>query len=152
MAMTSQHFLSVASWKEAGTLLDFEPVQPRDAVGHSLQGLRIHVRDHRQREVTTGDRTLEADYGGFVLSEARSTRQDARKLALETSYGAEARDVRVGSHAGKSYELGPEPEPDDPDGRLPAVVTWSAGEMFYLIASGELSDATLLSIANSIYT
>ncbi len=49
------------------------------------------------------------------------------------------------------YELGPEPPPDDIDGRNPSVVTWQDAEMFYLIASGEMSSDKLLKIAISLY-
>ena len=54
-------------------------------------------------------------------------------------------------HEAMAYELGPEPEPDDIDGRMPAVVTWSDGEIFYLVASGELTVDWLLRIAGSLY-
>jgi len=150
--MSNVHFETAASWREAGKMLTFEPVQPRQTAGFKLQALRIHVRDHKRRELPAGVRTLEAHYGGFVLSEARAaSRTEARRRALDTSYGAEGRDVDVGGHAGKAYEIGPEPEPDDPDGRMPAVVTWSDGEMFYLVASGELLADLLLRIARSVY-
>src|SRR6516165_672696 len=33
--------------------------------------IRIHVRDHKLRELSINDRTLEGHYGGFVLSQAR---------------------------------------------------------------------------------
>ena len=49
------------------------------------------------------------------------------------------------------YELGPEPPPDDIDGRSPSVVTWHDVDMFYLIASGEMRSHDLVSIANSLY-
>jgi hypothetical protein len=50
-----------------------------------------------------------------------------------------------------AYELGPEPAIDDIDGRAPSVVTWHDGEMFYLIASGQMSADDLIKIANSLY-
>jgi hypothetical protein len=149
--MRNEHFLDAADWREAALLLTFVPVEPRFTAGFVLQSLAIHVRDYRRRELAVGERTLEAHYGGFVLSEARSTRDGARQKALETLYGAEARDVRVAGHEGKAYELGPEVEPDDVDGRMPAVVTWCDGEMHYLVASGELSADVLLRIAESVY-
>jgi hypothetical protein len=149
--MRNEHFAEAGDWREAAGLVTFKPVEPRFTAGFSLQSLAIHVRDHRRRELAVGERTLEAHYGGFVLSEARSTKDGARQKALETSYGAEARDVRVAGHEGKSYELGPEVAADDIDGRMPAVVTWCDDEMHYLIASGELSADVLLRIAESVY-
>jgi len=77
-------------------MLTFEPVAPRETAGFSLQRLEVHVRDHKRRELAAGDRTLEAHYGGFVLSQARArSREDARLRALETSYGQVGRAVRV---------------------------------------------------------
>jgi len=49
------------------------------------------------------------------------------------------------------YELGPEPPPDDIDGRNPSIVTWHNGEMFYLIASDKMSSGELVRIASSLY-
>ncbi len=132
-------------------MLAFTPVEPRDTVGYSLQSLRVHVRDHRQKDLAIGDRTLEAHYGGFVLSEVRSTKADALRRALELRYGREPHEVQVAGHEGRSYEMGPEVPPDDPDGRMPSVVTWSDGEMHFLLASGELTAGVLLRIAESIY-
>lgn len=150
--MRNEYFAEVEDWRAAGAMLSFEAVQPRYTAGFSLQSLAVHVRDHRRRELPLEERTLEAHYGGFVLSEARSTRAGARQKALETSYGAEAQDVTVAGHEGKSYELGPEVPPDDIDGRMPAVVTWCDGEMHYLVASGDLMADVLLRIAESVYS
>ena len=47
------------------------------------------------------------------------------------------------------YELGPEVPPDDIDGREPSVVTWADGEMFFLLASGQLEAQMLKDIAES---
>jgi hypothetical protein len=149
--MRNEHFAEVADWRAAETMLTFVPVAPRFTAGFELQSLAIHVKDHRRRELAVGERTLEAHYGGFVLSEARSTREDARKKALEMRYGSDAREVRVAGHEGRLYEMGPEVPPDDIDGRMPAVVTWCDGEMHYLVASGELSADVLLRIAESLY-
>jgi hypothetical protein len=66
------------------------------------------------------------------------------------SYGADLQDAHVTGHAARLYEHGPETEPDDTDGRMPAVVTWSDGELFFLVASGELSMETLMKIAASL--
>ena len=48
-------------------------------------------------------------------------------------------------------ELGPEPPPDDIDGRSSAVIVWHDGDMFYLIASGEMSAGQLMPVAVSMY-
>ena len=48
------------------------------------------------------------------------------------------------------YELGPEPPPDDIDGRSPSVVTWQDGDMFYLVASSTLSSDDLVRVAVSL--
>jgi hypothetical protein len=149
--MTNPHFVAADSWRDAAKLLTFTPMEPRETAGYSLEALRIHVRDHRQRELPMSERTLEAHYGGFVLSEVRSTKDDARQRALELRYGSEPREVQVAGHEGRSYEMGPEVPPDDVDGRMPAVVTWADGEMHFLLASAELSAETLQRIANSMY-
>ena len=83
-----------------------------------------------------------------MLSQARRSRREARRLALDVSYGADPQDVQIAGHAARLYEHGP--EPDDTDGRMPAVVTWSDGELFFLVASGELSTETLVTIATSL--
>jgi hypothetical protein len=147
--MRNEHFLEVADWRAAAPELTFQPVAPRYTAGRTLQSLTIHIRDRKRRELPKSDRTLEAHYGAFVLSEAQN--KDARRKALETSYGPDPRDVRVAGHDGQSYDLGPEVPLDDPDGRMPAVVVWSDGDMFYLIASGELTPDVLLRIAQSLY-
>ncbi len=64
---------------------------------------------------------------------------------------AKRRARHIAGHAAHVDELGPEPEPDDIDERNPAVVTWHDAEMFYLIASGEMSSDGLVRIANSLY-
>ncbi len=132
-------------------MLTFAPVEPSYTAGMSLQSIRIHVRDHKRRELAIADRTLEAHYGSFVVSESRKGLAEARRLALELSYGSAGRDTTVGGCAGRAYELGPEPPPGDIDGRSPSVVTWHDREMFYLIASGELTVDVLLRIAASLY-
>lgn len=40
--------------------------------------------------------------------------------------------------------------PDDIDGRSPAVVAWHDGEMFFLIASDQMSTAELIAVACSL--
>ena len=145
------YFETAASWRAAEGMLTFEPRQPRYTAGLRLQSIRIHVRDHKLRELAAGDRTLEAHYGRFVLSEARKGVDEARRLALAVRYGPDGRDAQIAGCAARVYELGPEPAIDDIDGRLPSVVTWYDGEMFYLIASDQMSADDLIKIANSLY-
>ncbi len=148
--MTNPHFATVESWQAAHAMLDFRPREPAETAGRRLQSLRIHIRDHRLRDLPVGGRTLEADYGTFVLSQARRSRREARRLALELSYGADPQEIRLSGLAARLYEHGPEPEPGDIDGRMPAVVTWSDGDLFFLVTSGELSTETLVTIATSL--
>jgi hypothetical protein len=145
------HFETAESWRSAGAMLTFTPGPPKYTAGFELKSIRIYVRDHRDRELAIGDRTLEAHYGGFVVSQSHRGAAEARRLALDVSYGREPKMARIAGHDGRIYELGPEPEPDDIDGRSPAVVTWHDGEMFYLVASSELSAARLEQVAMSLY-
>ena len=145
------HFETVATWKAARALVTFEPLEPRHLKGFRLQSIRIHVRDHRLRELPVGERTLEAHYGAFVLSQSRRGIQEARRLALDVSYGQAPREARIAGHSARVYELGSVPPPDDIDGRAPSVVSWHDAEMFFLMASGELPSARLVQIAESIY-
>jgi len=145
------HFETADSWDAVRNKLTFEPLEPSHTEGFHLQSLQIHVRDHKQRELTVGDRTLEAHYGGFVLSQARRTADEARRLALTVSYGQAPRTVQIAGRDARVYELGPEPPPDDIDGRSPSVVVWHDGEMFYLMASGEMPSEALVRIAASLY-
>ena len=132
-------------------MLEFEPIEPRHTAGFSLQSLRIHVRDHKMRELPVRERTLEADYGGFTLSQARKGVTEMRRLAIDVSYGRDPRIAQIAGCAARVFELGPEPEPGDIDGRSPAVVTWHKGEMFYLVASYEMPSTKLFEIAASLY-
>ena len=132
-------------------MLTFAPVEPRRTLGFRLQSLQIHIRDHKRRDLPVGERSLEAYYGGFVFSQSRSTVEDARRRALETSYGPSPVKIDVSGHEGRSYELGPEREADYPDPRMPAVVTWSDGDRFFLVASDELEAGRLVEIARSVY-
>lgn len=145
------HFATAETWEEAATMLSFEPRVPRDTLGLELTSLRIHVRDHRRRDLRVEDRTLEAHYGAFVVSQAWKGDGEARRWALEVGFGPAPRPVRVAGREGRLYERGPEPPPDDIDGRMPAVVTWHDGGRFYLVASGELEAETLHRIAASLY-
>jgi ankyrin repeat protein len=145
------HFATVPSWEAARPLLMFQPLRPEYTAGAGLQALRIHVKDHKSREVPIGDRTLEAHYDQFVLSQARKGVDEARRLAFVVSYGRAPRKARIAGHEARVYERGPEPDANDPDGRLPAVVTWHDGEMFYLLASDHLLTEVLVTIGDSLY-
>jgi hypothetical protein len=145
------HFASVATLQDAREMLTFQPVEPMFTAGLTGARLRIFVRDHKMRELAIGERSLEAYYDRFVLTQSRKGMEEARRLALDVSYGRNPREGAIGGHAARIYELGPEPEPDDIDGRMPSVVTWHDGEMFFLIASGEMPVSELIPIAASIY-
>jgi|KBSSwiS6_1023812.scaffolds.fasta_scaffold03550_3 hypothetical protein len=145
------HFAAVPDWKAAQAMLTFEPRQPTIPAGLEPARLRIFVRDHKMRELAVAERTLEAFYTGFVFTQSRKGVEEARRLALDVSYGRDRQEASIGGHAARAYELGPEPEPDDIDGRPPSVVTWHDGEMFFFLASGEMPVAELIPIAASIY-
>jgi hypothetical protein len=148
---TNPAFVSVSDWREAHALLTFVPRQPLETAGQPLTGLRVFVRDHRDREIVPADRTLEAHYGRFVFSQSHKGVAEARRHALEVSYGQHSIEVSFGGHAGRAYPLGPEPPPGDIDGRSPAVVTWHDGAMFYFLASVEMTSEELLAIAGAMY-
>lgn len=145
------HFESVDSWNAARALLAFDPVEPLHTAGFEVRSLQVHVRDHKLRGLPVEQRTLEAHYGGFVLSQSWRGADEAQRLALEVTYGPAPRAEGVAGRDACVYELGPEPAPDDVDERNPAVVAWHDGDMFYLIASGELPAEVLLRIATSLY-
>ena len=132
-------------------MLVFQPREPGHTAGRKLHALRVHVRDHTHRDLPMRDRTLEAHYGAFVLSQAHRGTVEAKRLALKVSYGADPRRALIAGHEARVYELGPAPLPDDIDGRSPAVVAWTDGNLFYLIGSGELPADTLVEIAQSLY-
>ncbi len=148
---SNPHFETVSSWKAARAMVTFRPLEPKHTAGLHLQSIRIHVRDHKLRELRIEDRTLEAHYGGFVLSQSRKGANEARRLALAVSYGRTAREAQIAGCAARVYDLGPEPAPDDIDGRSHSVVTWHDAEMFYLIASDEMAADVLVPIATSLY-
>jgi hypothetical protein len=149
--MDTHHFATAASLDAARALLTFEPVEPRDTAGRARPALRVHVRDHRRREIPVADRTLEAHYGSFVFTQSRKGAGEARRLALTVRYGPEPREAEILGRPARAYELGPEVPPDDVDGRSPAVVAWADGEMFYFLASGELPADDLIRIATSVH-
>jgi len=147
----NEHFQTTATWAEARTLVTFEPKRPHDTGGRALQSLQVHIRDHKRRDLAPEDRTLEAHYGTFVLSQSQPGPEEARKRAIATSYGQTMRERNIAGHDARIYELGPEPPADDVDGRSSAVVAWHDGPMFFLIASSVLSAADLERIAWSMY-
>ena len=107
------HFETVDTRAAAGSRLSFDPLAPKRLGEFRLQSLRIHVRDHRLREVPFDERTLEACYGSFTLSQSRKGAAEARRLAFEVSYGAGGRDGLIAGRSARIYELGPEPPPGD---------------------------------------
>lgn len=111
----------------------------------------MHVRDHKGRLLPIEERTLEAYYTRFTLAQSRKGTAEATRWAFEVSYGRDARPVWILGREGRGYELGPEPPPEDIDPRSPSVVAWADGEMFYFLASGELSLTDLIDVAQSIY-
>src|SRR5207248_8244131 len=65
------HFETARSWKAAQELIAFTPLEPKYTAGLRLRSIRVHVRDHKMRELAVGDRTLEAHYGQFAISQIR---------------------------------------------------------------------------------
>lgn len=151
MKSDNPHFEFPADWAQAGELVDFEPVQPVHTAGFELVSLAVFIRDHRQRELPRGERSLEAHYGDFVLTQACPGRDKARRLALQTPYGVAPRSGSIAGREARIYELGAAVAADDIDARSPAVVAWCDGDRFYLIASSAMSADGLLTIAESIY-
>jgi hypothetical protein len=72
-------------------------------------------------------------------------------LTFDVSYGRTSRDAQIAGHPGRLYELGPAVDPDDIDGRMPAVVVWHDAEMLYLVASDSMQVDELAKIAASLY-
>jgi hypothetical protein len=132
-------------------MLTFRPAQPKYTAGLALESIRVYRRDHRHRELAVADRTCEAHYRSFVLSQSRRAPEEARRLALAVSYGQNPIVARIFGHDARVYELGPDPGPEDIDGRSPAVVTWHDSDMFFLVASSEIEVAELQKIAMSLY-
>ena len=149
--LSNPHFATADSWKAARRMLSFEPLRPVRTAGLRLQALRVHVLDHKRRELAIGDRTLEAHYGGFVFTQAHKPGGEARRWALEQRYGPEPKPAEIGGHPARVYELGPEVPADDIDGRNPAVVVWHDGDLLCFIASDTMPTATLVGIANGLY-
>jgi hypothetical protein len=74
----NRHFETVRSWKAARTMLAFQSPEPKNTAGHRLQSIIIHVRDYKLRELSVAERTLEARYGCFVISQAQKGVEQAR--------------------------------------------------------------------------
>ena len=145
------HFATVGSWGDAEDMLTFRPRRPRQTAGFRLESLSIYIRDHKHRDIAVGRRSLEAHYGGFSVTQERKGEAEARRWALNVSFGLGAYPVRLAGHEGRAREVGPEVPPDDIDGRSPAIVVWHDGDMFYMVASGELPARVLIDIAGSMY-
>ncbi len=145
------HFLKVPDWQAAADQLDFPPLEPTYTGSAVLQSLQIFIRDHKLRELPVEERSLEAHYGDFVFSQTLRKEAEARRLALTERYGPDAKTISVAGRSGRSYEIGPEVPPDDPDGRSPAVVVWHDGPRFYLVASTILGADELAAIAASVH-
>jgi hypothetical protein len=144
--LENPHFLSVANLEEAADHLGFVPLGHR--VPYEPKAVRIHIRDHRGREVVP---TLETFYDQFLFSQQRPGSPDAVRLALDESYGPDRVALEVGGHSAAGYELGEEPNPTDPDPRQPSVVTWADGEFFFMLASDQMHLPSLLAVADSLY-
>jgi hypothetical protein len=102
-AAGNPHFHAVESWEAAGAMLAFRPRVPKYIAGLPLQTLDIHVRDHKRRELPLGERSLEARYGRFVLTQSLETEAEARRLALDASCGRHPHEARIGGHEGRVY-------------------------------------------------
>ena len=143
----NQHFLTCASWEASAAELIFAPLVPVHTAGRELESLRIHVRDYKLRDLPIGDRGLDAHYGAFVISQQLARDEPAaRALALDRSYGPKAREITIGRHDARSYELGPEVPPDDIDGRSPAVSrgpTAASSTSWQAASSQRLTSSTL---------
>jgi hypothetical protein len=148
----SPHFATAASWEAARALVTFAPRVPTATAGMAPPALRVHVRDHKLRAVPVAERTVEAHYDQFVFTQSHRTPDDARRLALDVSYGQAPREASILGRPARVYELGPEPMLDDVDGRSPAVVAWHDGPLFYLLASGEMTVDGLILIAMSVHS
>ena len=144
-------FLAPETWDQARTLVAFEPRVAFDTRGRALCGLRVHVRDHRRRDLPMHLRTLEAHYDGVAVCQSRPGASGARRRALEVRYGQGGTAIRIAGHEGRAYPLGPEVPPDDIDGRSAAVITWADGPMFYFVSSTQLPVEELTFVAASLY-
>jgi hypothetical protein len=145
------HFVQAASWEEARTHVDFSPRIPSFTNGKQLASLAIFVRDHKMREVSRSERSLEAHYGSFAVAQSMHGAAESRRLTLEVKYGLIPVEVTVAGREGRAYDRRPPAEPDGPEGGAPAVVVWFDEAMFYLVASDELELPAVMRIAESLY-
>ena len=151
MKTDKAHFEHPENWQQAAEWVDFDPSEPGVTGNCELQSLAVFVRDHKQRELPRAERSLEAHYGAFVLSQSRPGADQARELALATRYGMAPQVTRIAGLEARRFELGPQPQPGDFDSRSPAVLVWCDGDRFYLLASDTLPADDLIPIAESIY-
>lgn len=142
------HFEFPGSLTEAASLLEFDPLTPK-APGLTMNSIAVFVRDHKHRELSRRERSLEIHYDGFVFSQTRKGAVDARRMTQEVSFGPAPQETLIAGREGRLYHLGPELDAIDP--RSPATVVWHDDEMFYLIASESLDAYALLRIAESAY-
>lgn len=149
--MRNPHFLKVSSWEEARAELSFKPRVPAETAGHALQSLSIFVRDHKHRDLPVDERSLEAHYGAFSVSQSRPGAGEARHMVVDVPYGPGAMEALVRGHEARFYELGPEVDPEDIDERSPSVVVWHDDARFYFVASYTLRLDVLTRIAHSVY-
>ncbi len=101
--------------------------------------------------LAVANRTLELHYGSFMVSESRHDPGEARRRALDVAYGASPIQAQIAGHEGRIYDHGPEGDVNGPDGRMPAVVVWSDGDMLIVVASHDLPLTQLIEIGHSLY-
>lgn len=124
MNRESPHFKSFKTWQEAQPWLTFRPLVPQFTAGCALESVCVYVMDHKRRGLAAEDRSLEAHYGAFAFTQSFRPPGEARRLALEVTYGSNPQQALIIGREARAYELGPEPPPGDIDGRSPSVVTW----------------------------
>jgi hypothetical protein len=132
-------------------MLTFRPMVPKQTKSFTLQSIAIYVRDYKHRELPVGERSVEAHYGGFVLSQAQPGQEEARRLVVDVLYGQVLQEAQIARCEAWVYELGPQPEPHDIDPRSPSVVVWHDEDLFLLVASDQLPSEELVRIARSLY-
>ena len=148
--MHNPHFAAVDSIEAAEALLTFRPSVPEFTAGCELDSIAVFIMDHRRREVPAEKRSVELHYGRFAVSQQAPGPDEARRLALDVSYGRGPIEIQFPTGPGRAYEPGPPVPADDIDGRAPAVVVWAAGDRFNLVASSELELAVLVDVAGSM--
>ena len=144
------HWAKPSDWEAAARWFGARPARPRDARGRAVQAFRVRLRDHRDRLLPVARRDLEVHFDDFVFTQVSVGAEEARRRALEWSYGPEPTEMRIGPHEGRGYERQPDPPDDDPDPPLPTVVTWAVAERHFLLASSTLSVAELIEVAHAV--